>query len=227
MGHAVTLQYVLALVADGYLTLGRVDLALAAMERYQALLSGIGDSNSEREDLAFRGAVYAAAGRDAEALPLLEAVTRAHWASGRLSGGSIEAQLALGSVCQRLGRIDDAESQVRTLVETARTRDLPAYLARALHLLGDLLASREPERAEAHYRESLTIVEMQEMRPLQAHCHLGLGKLHRAMGRAEAAQSELSTAVRMLREMDLTHWLPDAEAELAGARAASAGESIG
>jgi hypothetical protein len=53
------------------------------------------------------------------------------------------------------------------------------------------------------------------MRPLQAHSHLGLGKLYRRVGRPDAARSELATAVAMLREMGMAYWLPEAEAELA------------
>ena len=53
------------------------------------------------------------------------------------------------------------------------------------------------------------------MRPLQAHCHLGLGKLYRRVGRREEARAELSAAIGMLREMGMTLWLPEAEGELA------------
>jgi hypothetical protein len=52
------------------------------------------------------------------------------------------------------------------------------------------------------------------MRPLQAHCHLGLGKLYRQAGRLDEAQSELQAAIIMLREMGMTFWLPEAEDEL-------------
>ncbi|HZO25514.1 MAG TPA: tetratricopeptide repeat protein [Chloroflexota bacterium] len=55
-----------------------------------------------------------------------------------------------------------------------------------------------------------------EMRPLQAHCHLGLGKLYRRIGRPDEARAELATAVAMLREMGMAFWLPEAEGELAG-----------
>ena len=56
------------------------------------------------------------------------------------------------------------------------------------------------------------------MRPLQAHCDSGLGKLYRRLGRLDEARAEL-TAVVMLREMGMTFWLPEAEAELTGAGA--------
>ena len=58
------------------------------------------------------------------------------------------------------------------------------------------------------------------MRPLQARCHLGLGKLCRRVGRLDEARAELSTAATMLREMGMTFWLPEAEAELSAATTA-------
>ena len=52
------------------------------------------------------------------------------------------------------------------------------------------------------------------MRPLVAHCHLGLGKLYRRTGKREQAQEHLTTATTMYREMDMTFWLEQAEAEM-------------
>ena len=53
------------------------------------------------------------------------------------------------------------------------------------------------------------------MRPLLAHCHLGLGTLYRRAGRPEPARAELSAAIELFRSMEMTFWLPQAEAELA------------
>ena len=54
------------------------------------------------------------------------------------------------------------------------------------------------------------------MRPLVAHCHLGLGKLYRRTGSREQAHEHLTTATTMYREMDMRFWLPEAEAAMAG-----------
>ena len=53
------------------------------------------------------------------------------------------------------------------------------------------------------------------MRPLQAHCHRGLGMLYAATGQREQARAELSTAIEMYRAMEMTFWLPETEAALA------------
>jgi hypothetical protein len=53
------------------------------------------------------------------------------------------------------------------------------------------------------------------MSPLQAHCHYGLGRLYGQTGQREQAQTELSTAITMYRNMEITFWLPQAERVLA------------
>jgi len=56
------------------------------------------------------------------------------------------------------------------------------------------------------------------MRPLVAHCHLGLRKLYRRTGKREQAQEHLASATAMYREMDMRFWLEKAEAEMRGLR---------
>jgi hypothetical protein len=51
------------------------------------------------------------------------------------------------------------------------------------------------------------------MRPLIAHCHLGLGKLYHRTDKREQAQEHLTTATTMYRDMGMTYWLEKAEAE--------------
>jgi hypothetical protein len=52
------------------------------------------------------------------------------------------------------------------------------------------------------------------MRPLQAHCHLGLGRLYHQTGQPEQAHTALATAIDLYRAMDMTFWLPQTEAAL-------------
>jgi hypothetical protein len=70
-------------------------------------------------------------------------------------------------------------------------------------------------QAEAHFQQALALAEALGMRPLQAHCHLGLGTLYATTGQRQQARASLSTAVEMYRAMDMAFWLPQAEAALA------------
>ena len=53
------------------------------------------------------------------------------------------------------------------------------------------------------------------MRPLQAHCHLGLGILYATAGQWQQARAVLTAAIELYHAMDMTFWLPRAEAVLA------------
>ena len=68
--------------------------------------------------------------------------------------------------------------------------------------------------ADARYREALRLATELGMRPLVAHCHLGLGKLYGRTDKREQAQTHLTTATAMYREMDMRFWLEHAETEM-------------
>ena len=53
------------------------------------------------------------------------------------------------------------------------------------------------------------------MRPLQAHCHRGLGRLYAATGQREQARAELAMAIDMYQAMEMMFWLPQTETALA------------
>ena len=118
------------------------------------------------------------------------------------------AYAALGRACLLLGRLDEARRLGHRSVESAQPH--PGFAAHALCLLGDIMTHPDRFDAEsgaAHYREALALAEMRGMRPLVAHCHLGLGKLFRRIGEREHAQENLTAATTMYREMDMDFWL--------------------
>jgi tetratricopeptide (TPR) repeat protein len=122
---------------------------------------------------------------------------------------------ALGRACLLLGRLDEAEDLGMRAIES-----LPEHTgvaAHSRHLLGDVAIHPDrfdTESGEAHYRQALALAEPRGMRPLVAHCHLGLAKLYRRTGKREQAQEHLTTATTMYREMDMRSWLEQAEEEL-------------
>lgn len=65
--------------------------------------------------------------------------------------------------------------------------------------------------AAAHYGAAMSLASELEMRPLVAHCHLGLGRLYRRMGNPEQAQEHLTTATAMYGGMGMTYWLEKLE----------------
>jgi tetratricopeptide (TPR) repeat protein len=120
---------------------------------------------------------------------------------------------SLGRACLLLGQLDEARRLGDRAVQSSLHQ--PGYAAHAQHLLGDVathLDRFDAKSGEAHYRQALALAEPRGMRPLVAHCHLGLGKLYRRIGEREQARDHLTTATTMYREMDMGFWLEQAEA---------------
>jgi tetratricopeptide (TPR) repeat protein len=100
-------------------------------------------------------------------------------------------------------------------LDLARTRGEREVEAWALRLLGEFAAhaaAPDAERAEHHYRQALALSTKLGMRPLVAHCHLGLGTLYRRTGDPAKAEEHLASATAIYREMDMGFWLEQAEA---------------
>jgi len=114
--------------------------------------------------------------------------------------------------------MDEATEVARQAIHLARDYKERGNEAYALRLLGDIAAHRqlpEVDPAETHYRQALALAEELGMRPLQAHCHLGLGTLYTQAGQREQACAALTAAIDLYRAMDMTFWLSQAEAALA------------
>ena len=196
-----------------YLDKGDVHRAIPVLERGLGLCQ-VWDIPNMFATVASRlGYAYALCGRVTEALPLLEQIT----SNGR--GASHALYVAhLSEAYLLAGRTEDGLERVQRALALSRDQKQRGYEAYALRLLGEIAARCEPsesDQAEAHYRQALALAEALGMRPLQAHCHLGLGTLHARVGQPEQARSELSTAIEMYRAMDMTFWLPETEAALA------------
>ena len=115
------------------------------------------------------------------------------------------------------GRLDEAPQRAAQAVELAHQYQCRGTRAWALWLLGESTArqaSPEGEAAATYYRQALALAEDLGMRPLQAHCHRGLGTLYARQDQQEQARTALSTAIALYRSMDMRFWLPQAEAAL-------------
>ncbi|HTG51124.1 MAG TPA: hypothetical protein VL915_11575, partial [Gemmatimonadales bacterium] len=64
-----------------------------------------------------------------------------------------------------------------------------------------------------HYRQALVLAGELDMRPLIAHCHLGLGQWYRRAGDPAKAHEHMAVARTLYRELDVTLWLAQVEAE--------------
>src|SRR5207248_11126458 len=115
------------------------------------------------------------------------------------------------------GRSRDALEAATRGIERGRSTRHAAHEAWAAWALGEAESHRDPVNAEdavAAYRQAMALAEERGMRPLLAHCHLGLGRLQRRLGKPHQAREHLTTAAAMYREMQMALWLEPAEAEV-------------
>jgi class 3 adenylate cyclase/tetratricopeptide (TPR) repeat protein len=162
------------------------------------------------------GAAYALAGRADEALPLVAGAVE-EFRSRQDHDQPAFILLCAGTTYLSAGRIDEAASHAREALALARRLGARGSEADALYLAGDVASTGGAEDAEG-YCEALALAGELGMRPLVAHCHLGLGKLYRRTGKPEQAQEHLATATTMYREMGMRFWLEQAEAAMASDR---------
>jgi tetratricopeptide (TPR) repeat protein len=101
-----------------------------------------------------------------------------------------------------LAQLREAEALAAALEDPRRQGQVLVFLAHQLKNIG-------------RYDQALALAEALGMRPLQAHCHLGLGTLYATIGHQEQARTELSAAITLYRAMAMTFWLPRAEVALA------------
>jgi len=118
------------------------------------------------------------------------------------------AYYAVGRACLSLGRLDEARELAGRSAESSKHQ--PGFKAHALRLLGDLASHPrqfDAQGGEAYYRQALELAQQHGMRPLVAHCHLGLGRLYDRIGKPELARESLTVAQTMYRDMTMHFWL--------------------
>ena len=216
-GEMFTLAVALSQLALVYVRRGDIDAATPLLERGIEIARAREVKDPLAWGLAILGVALTLKGDPTAAAPLLEQALEIAAAHSHLSGHASWA-IWLGEAYLASGRHADARRTVTSGLDFAVTHRERPFQAYGLRALGEVAASEQPPdvaEAEARYREALVLAEEIGMRPLQAHCHFGLGKLYHQLGRLDDARSELTTTIAMLREMGMTHWLPEAEAELA------------
>ena len=163
------------------------------------------------------GAAYTLGGRIADAVPLLTQALEQHARNERVYYQTL-CRLSLGEAHRQADRLAEAHVCAEQTLALAHAHQEHGNEAYALRLLGAIAAHRTPPNvveATPHYRQALALTEALGMRPLQAHCHRGLGTLYLQAGQSEQARAALATAMAMYQSMDMTFWLPQTEAALA------------
>ena len=213
--HFYSLTLALFHLGGAYLRCGDAARAIAILERSRQL--------AETRDYPFYlpwasarlGAAYLLAGRVADSLALLKRtleIDAAATAQAELSlwqGWLAEAYLANDQPAE-------AVELARRALDLAVSHGERGHQGWALRLHAELAAgttSPDLDAARTLYQQAFALAQELEMRPLQAHCHFGLGKLFRRIFQRSQGHEHLATATSMYRAMDMRFWLKQAETE--------------
>jgi tetratricopeptide (TPR) repeat protein len=206
--------------AIGYVHLCRGDLAEALAPITRAI--DIGDAvellNWGSVSLGLLGLRDVRVGRSAEGVASLERLASLARERGELFN-VVLLESWLGEAHLASGDQEGAKRYAQASLQAARAQQQRGTEAWAWRLLGEIAAETDPpgiREAETAYREALTRASSLGMRPLVAHCHLGLGKLYRRTGDRAKAHEHLMAASAMYREMNMGFWLEKAESACAG-----------
>ncbi|HEX6440472.1 MAG TPA: adenylate/guanylate cyclase domain-containing protein [Candidatus Binatia bacterium] len=207
--HPFSLSTAYYAVGYLYISKGAIDQAIGLLERELEFCRSWNLHQNLRRVGAALGYAYAAAGLDLKALPLLDV------AYERLRLASARAQLAQAYLL--IGRREQADLIASQALDTSRSQGERGREAEALYVLGEIGLSAIPvdiAGVQDHYRQAIALADEIGLRPLVAHCHVGLGKLYQRTGDLQRAREHLTNGVAMMREMEMGLWLDRARAEL-------------
>jgi class 3 adenylate cyclase/tetratricopeptide (TPR) repeat protein len=159
------------------------------------------------------GYAYALAERLDAGIQLLNQAVQHPAATG--SGYHSLFMSRLGEAYVMAGRVAEADAVAARALTLSRECSEHGHEAWVLRLLGEIAVRRDPldaEAAERHYRQAVALASELGMRPLVAHCHLGLATLYRRTGKSDQAQEHAATAATMYSEMDMDFYRKKAEA---------------
>jgi class 3 adenylate cyclase len=198
-----------------HLTKGVIDKAIAMLEHSLETCRLWNLYQNVPRVAAALGYAYAVAGRRGEAMTLLTLANERAKAVGMVWRSLTGAQLIQGFLL--IGKRQEAALLASRALESSRRHSQRSREALALYVQGEIASAANPvdfENAEGSFRAANIISDELKMRPLLAHCNVGLGKLYRRAGDLRLAKEHLNDGVAMMRQMGMGLWLERAEAEL-------------
>ena len=203
-----------------YLLRGALDLAIKSLEKALAMSRGADVLAAFSFTAASLGHAQSLLGHPNHAVPILQEAVRPQKASfSPISSGY--PLTALAEVYRLKGDIKEAIRNAEEALSIFRQREERGFAAWALYYMAKIHSdekSGQMELAVQSYRQATEQATALGMRPLLAHCHMGLGELYLKEGRSKEAQSEFSAAIDLYRSMDMSFWMPQVESALAKLR---------
>jgi class 3 adenylate cyclase/tetratricopeptide (TPR) repeat protein len=224
VNHPYSLAYINCSLGFLLLMKGDLDSAIGVFRQCLRLCQAANIRVLYPQIASYLGFACGLSGRTDEALSLLEEAEEQTISIGRNSGRSLRVGWH-GASYLISGRVAQARALADRAVELSQLHHERGHSAWAMKLLGDIASDQDSpdmDAAETHYRRALALADELGMRPLAAHCHLGLGRLYHQGSQSARARVELADAMELYRSMEMNFWLREAESVWAQARFATA-----
>jgi len=200
-----------------YLLHGKLDSAIKTLERGLALCRDADVLASFSFTAASLVQAHSLLGHPDHALPILEEAVGPEKVSFS-TVPMIYPLMALAEAYRLKGQIESAIHYVEKALSIFRQNGGRGFGAWALYYMAKIQCDYGPDHMQQSihsYGQAKEQAAELGMRPLLAHCHMGLGQLYLKGGRSEEARSELTAALDLYSSMGMSFWLPQAEAALA------------
>jgi class 3 adenylate cyclase/tetratricopeptide (TPR) repeat protein len=222
IAHLPSVALANAMLGHVHVERGHVEMALPHLELGLAIGTENGFIHSTVASAVYLAHALVLLGRQEEGLQKLTQALEASRAAYPMLNLWTKYGTLSAAVFLRAGRLAEAHAEIARGLSLVTTRHAAGHRASLLCLHASLrLQSDPPDTADATVladpiallKEALALAREMQMRPLVAHCHLGLGKLYRGTGKRQEAQEHLTVAAGMYREMGMRFWLEQAEME--------------
>ena len=201
-----------------YLVKSDLERAITVLERGLPMCEVGGDlAVYFSRTAASLGGAYTLAGRLDEALEILDRADR-HAGSIGFAYGHALVVATLAEAKLVTGDADDAARTADRALALCRQHGQRGWEAWTLRLEGEIAMRRDPvdlDIARTTFHSAMALAEERGMRPLIAHCRLGLGVVHRRDGQLSRARAQTAGALAAYRAMEMTYWTAQAQAQLA------------
>jgi hypothetical protein len=150
----------------------------------------------------------------AEGVALVERAA-AHAAAIGFAYGHALVVGMLGDALLLAGDVAEAGRRADEAVALARKHGQRGWEAWAVRLQGEhALARGAPDVADARFAEAMALARGLGMRPLLAHCRLGLGHVRASAHDHSGARAEITSALAEYRAMAMPYWIARAGEKL-------------
>ena len=177
-------------LAQIHLIQGNYEASRECLERAREAYGAFGRQTSQWYDWSVR-VLFARLAQRRGALDEAVSLADETIAAGAPTFDALQATLIAGEALASAGRLDEAETRLKTAADQLDPRTAPATWAEYLRLRGTLHEHRErPSEAYHDYAQSGTLLDLLGERYLAALSHLAIGRLVARTGaRATAAAS--------------------------------------